>query len=306
MNHGLEAAALESERSKPLASASFTWLPGEASGRRYARLVQPRRYELATAIAMLFPRGTPADEVRRVVRSTELLGQAGIPVPVIHDSDAHAGWILQEDLGDETLARVLAAEGPRAERYYTEALTILERLHEIPSLATSPQPPLDTERLRRELQLFAETAISPGEAPGRALSDDLDTLVAACLHAPTLLCHRDYHARNLMVQGQRVRVLDHQDALLGPAPYDRVSLAFDPYVVLTDDLRDRLAGAEPHTGAVAVQRLCKAIGTYASKGAEWRQWMAPAARQARRLMQRHALRLPVLEAALAPLSLAVP
>jgi hypothetical protein len=123
-----------------------------------------------------------------------------------------------------------------------------------------------------------------------------------------VLCHRDYHARNLMWHGGRLRVIDHQDALPGPAAYDAVSVAYDPYVELADALRDQLAqqgcGCEPaELAPVAVQRLCKAIGTYASKGGAWQRWIPPAARQARRLLGRWKPTLHVLDAALAPLAL---
>jgi hypothetical protein len=98
-------------------------------------------------------------------------------------------------------------------------------------------------------------------------------------------------------------VIDHQDALPGPAVYDRVSLAYDPYVALDDATRDALAGEGPDVAPVAVQRLVKAIGTYAGKGGGWTRWIAPAARQARRLLGRDRLGLPVLDAALAGLAL---
>jgi len=46
--------------------------------------------------------------------------------------------------------------------------------------------------------------------------------------APRVLCHRDYHASNLMIDGKRhLRVIDHQDARMGPASYDLVSFLLD-------------------------------------------------------------------------------
>src|SRR5262249_43811363 len=131
---------------KPLACAESRWLPVEASTRRYARLLQLRHYALPQAVAMLFPRGTPPDEVRRVERSTRLLAAAGVPVPVIYDSAPERGWILQEDLGDVSLAAALAAGEP-AQALYAEALAILPRVAALGRLETSPQPPLDALRL---------------------------------------------------------------------------------------------------------------------------------------------------------------
>jgi len=279
-----------------------TWLRAEASSRRYARLAGLRTLGLETAVLMRFPPGTPPAEVERVEFSTRLLARVGLPVPEIFASDALAGWILQEDLGDCCLADAVA-RGEDVRGRYREALELLSLLRGLDSLESSPPPPLGPQRLRRELQLFAESALAPGEPAGRLLLADLDRLVERCASSPASLCHRDYHSRNLMLHDGRVRVIDHQDALLGPIAYDRVSLAYDPYVELDDPWRDELAGDGPELAAVAVQRLCKAIGTFASKGARWAPSIAPAARQARRLIEHGRLRLPVLHAALAPLTL---
>jgi aminoglycoside/choline kinase family phosphotransferase len=290
---------------KPLACDESRWLPGEASTRRYARLLRLHRYDLPSAVAMVFARGTPPEEVRRVERSTRLLAHAGVPVPAIYDSDPARGWILQEDLGDVSLAAALA-EGQPAEDLYAEALSLLPRLAALGRLDTSPDPPLDALRLRRELDLFVTAALDLEGPPGAGLQHDLQRLVEACCATSRVLCHRDYHARNLLWHGGRLRVIDHQDALPGPCAYDTLSLAYDPYVNLPDAFRDRLADGAEGRVPVAVQRLCKAIGTYASKGGAWRQWIAPAARQARRLLREAGPPLPVLEAALAPLAVARP
>jgi aminoglycoside/choline kinase family phosphotransferase len=290
---------------RPLACDASEWLVSEASGRRYARLTRLHRYDLARAGVMLFPKGTPPAEVARVERSTRLLAEAGVPVPAIHDSDHRAAWILQDDLGDRSVARAVEA-GEAVDGMYQQALEILARVQALAALDTSPAPPLDHVRMRSELSHFVRSALELDGSPGAGLAADLERLVQRCADAPTALCHRDYHARNLLLQGERVRVIDHQDALVGPAVYDRVSLAYDPYVVLADDARDTLAGDGPDVAAVAVQRLVKAIGTYAGKGGEWRRWMAPAAAQARRLIARDALELRVLDAALAGLAVRRP
>ena len=287
---------------KPLACERSEWLPAEASTRRYARLTRLRHYQLATAVAMVFPKGTEPAEVARIERATRLLAAAGVPVPEIYDSDPARGWILQEDLGDRSLAAAAAEGGADVGPAYREALALLERVRSAGELPTSPRPPLDGVRLLRELELFATAGLGLADGAGEQLRADFGRLVEACLAAPVVLCHRDYHARNLMLQAGRVRVLDHQDALSGPGPYDRVSLAYDPYVEIDDAVRDEFAGDEPGTCAVAVQRLCKALGTYGEKGGAWRAYVPVAARQARRLIGRGGLRLPVLQASLGALA----
>jgi aminoglycoside/choline kinase family phosphotransferase len=274
-----------------LACRSWTPLVAEASSRRYVRLEAPRCVDAPSAVLMLFATSTLPDEVARVERVTRLMAAAGVPVPEIYRTQPGAGWILQEDLGDVTLASVVN-DGQDATEAYAEALGVLPRLARM-TLDTSP-PPLDGRRLAAELQLFAKSALLPGA--DTLVEADLQRIVARCVSQPQQLCHRDYHARNLMLTAGAVRIIDHQDAMAGPRHYDRASLAYDPYVDLEDDVRDALAGAAD--GAVAVQRLCKAIGTYASKGGHWARWIAPAARQAGRLARRDRLAVPELIAVL--------
>ena len=55
-----------------------------------------------------------------------------------------------------------------------------------------------------------------------------------------MLCHRDYHSRNLMLHRGSLHIIDFQDARMGPDTYDLVSLLRDSYVDLTDRELDEL------------------------------------------------------------------
>ena len=57
---------------------------------------------------------------------------------------------------------------------------------------------------------------------------------------PRVLCHRDYHSRNLMLHDGRLYIIDFQDARMGPDTYDLVSLLRDSYVDLTEAQVDEL------------------------------------------------------------------
>ena len=48
-----------------------------------------------------------------------------------------------------------------------------------------------------------------------------------------MLCHRDYHSRNLMLHDGSLYIIDFQDARMGPDTYDLVSLLRDSYVDLS-------------------------------------------------------------------------
>ena len=89
---------------------------------------------------------------------------------------------------------------------------------------------------------------------------------------PRVLCHRDYHSRNLMVQSGRLYIIDYQDMRMGPDTYDLVSLLRDSYVDLSEDRVDELIRGFTTPDAFAefrrrfdlmsVQRNLKALGTF--------------------------------------------
>ena len=93
---------------------------------------------------------------------------------------------------------------------------------------------------------------------------------------PRVLCHRDYHSRNLMLKEGRLYIIDFQDARMGPDTYDLVSLLRDSYVDISERaVEDLIAyflalkGAAGHErefrqrfDVMALQRNLKALGTF--------------------------------------------
>ena len=93
-----------------------------------------------------------------------------------------------------------------------------------------------------------------------------------------MLCHRDYHSRNLMLHDGSLYIIDFQDARMGPDTYDLVSLLRDSYVDLTaaagrraDRVFPGAQGRRPRRRSgefrrrfdlMALQRNLKALGTF--------------------------------------------
>jgi N-acetylmuramate 1-kinase len=141
--------------------------------------------------------------------------------------------------------------------------------------------------------------LSHGEAA--ELKVEMNDIAAELSARPRVLCHRDYHTFNLMVdQKSRLRVLDHQDARMGPASYDLVTLLLDRQpappslaevrahrLFLLEERRRRgLAALDPDDFArefrlMTVQRGLKAIGTFScqtavfGRGATYAQFIKP-------------------------------
>jgi hypothetical protein len=196
---------------------------------------------------MFVPDGAKPEEVAQggpaarwpFLEVRDLLASRGIDVPSLHGEDTARGWVLLEDLGDDTLAQFLSANPGRREALYVQAVTDLARaqqaLSPLPTGSIVASRAFDEELLRWEIDHFREWAL---EARGIALSaDDRATFDAVAGRLarriaswPRAFVHRDYQSRNLMVRaGERLSWIDFQDALLGPRAYDLVALLNDSY-----------------------------------------------------------------------------
>jgi aminoglycoside/choline kinase family phosphotransferase len=223
-------------------------MPGGASTRRFFR-VDLRG--VTGAVAMYVPDAKKSDEAVKAdhaerrwpfLEVRDLLEEHGVRVPKLLAEDCEAGFILVEDLGDDTLARYLERHPESRELMYRTAVADLARAQR----ALTPLPPgsvvasraFDEDLLHWEVDHFREWAL---EARDIVLSDeDRATFERAARHLartiagwPRGFVHRDYQSRNLMVRegahGPELVWIDFQDALLGPRVYDLVALLSDSY-----------------------------------------------------------------------------
>lgn len=300
----------------------FTALAGDVSSRRYTRLtradgasivccVYPAPFDAGLTGAAWLARRRAADpdvaltwanDALAHLEATHLFAGAGLPVPAVVGVHGPAGVMAMVDVGDTRLQEgVAGADGATWRRWYAEAVDLAVGIDRATEAAEAQGGiaaglALDGAKLSWEMAYFDRAfwgayrrgeGIDP-EGRARALVD-LGRLCGWIGARPRRLCHRDYHARNLMIHGgeitrfeasagggaPRLVIIDHQDARLGPPTYDMVSLLEDPYThpspALQAELWARWAGAtgrdlsafEEERLAVTVQRLVKAAGTYA-------------------------------------------
>ena len=215
--------------------AAHAALAGDASARRYERLSR----DDATAVLMDDP--PPGHSVGPFVCISELLRGMGYSAPKIFAADEALGFALIEDFGDDSFSALLA--GPEAsslERTLYEAAT--DFLIDLHRRAVPPDlPRYDPAWLLSDATLILETAL--GDEAEHAMAAEFEAAwrgpLEAATQEPVVLCLRDFHAGNLMwlpARGdadratyglRRVGLLDFQDARLGPAAYDLVSLLQD-------------------------------------------------------------------------------
>jgi len=210
-------------------------LTPDASTREYFRIPWDR----GTAVAAVYPEPFDPD-VHPYLDVTKLFVECSLPVPKVHDADSALGIIVQEDLGDRQLCQVFeTASAEECETLLEQAIEIIARIQAATPLAferdsIASRLAFDEPKLSWELNFFLEHYFSSlrGEtlrhAEAAELKAELNDIAAELSACRRVLCHRDYHSANLLVDRQgKIRIVDHQDARMGPASYDLVSLLMD-------------------------------------------------------------------------------
>jgi aminoglycoside/choline kinase family phosphotransferase len=259
-------------------------LTGDASDRRYFRVLL--RDEPSQVLAV-HP-GAIDFEALPFVNVARLMAAMPVPVPRILGHDDPLGIIALQDLGDVTLqAHLGAASTAEHNALYREAVTLIATLQQRGAeLASSDYVPygiaFDVEKLTWELNFFLKhflegyrgAQVTPAQR--QALTDEFAALAGELAAEPRVLCHRDYHSRNLMLHDGSLYIIDFQDARMGPDTYDLVSLLRDSYVDFTEAHVDQLiayflalkdggpdaADFRRRFDLMALQRNLKALGTF--------------------------------------------
>ncbi len=232
---------------------SLDKLHGDASNRIYYRL---RLVSGNTLILMQLPAGASSisEEVTNLnnppqelpfVNIHRYLLERKLPVPEIKAFDRKKGWMILEDLGDLTLEKKLLSCSPEEQKgWYRRAISLLVHFQAV-SQTRDPdclafQRSFDETLLDWEFDHFLEYGIEARrslkipEEEKKAMHQGTRFITFALTKLPQVLVHRDFQSRNLMLdpKNQSLRLLDFQDALMGPLPYDLVALLRDSYVAL--------------------------------------------------------------------------
>ena len=217
------------------------WMPSDASFRHYARIKTPKR----SYILMDAPK---PENPRQFVVVDEILAKNGLSVPKIYDSDFENGFVLLEDFGDDTYARMLAKGADELE-LYTTALSSLIKIAEIKDFNGIPL--YDDKWLNYSLTAFTDWFIPNvlnrelTEKEKSSFNKIWNDLYKAIEKAPKGLILVDYHIDNMMCLKDRsgykaCGLLDFQDAKVGPLAYDLASLVEDARRDVPKEIRKQI------------------------------------------------------------------
>ena len=240
-------------------------LTGDASDRRYVRVLVADGPSVVLAL-----HAGPIEFASLPFASVaDLLQQVPLPVPAMLGHSDVLGIVALQDLGDVTLQAHLGAATPAEHAaLYRQAVAFIELLQRrgaelhpnavpasgAPALHPARPPDghlpyrmaFDVEKLTWELEFFvrhfveAYRGVVLSAFDRQALAEEWSAIATELASEPRVLCHRDYHSRNLMLHGGSLYIIDFQDARMGPDTYDLASLLRDSYVEISEGSVDDL------------------------------------------------------------------
>ncbi len=170
------------------------------------------------------------------------LSKKGLPLPKIHYDDLARGWFIMEDLGSLSLQDVVLS-GKDPVPLYEKVLEHLFRLQTLGCEDFNTAWCAQTEYYDRTvMQTYEAHYFRDAFLKGfLGYNEPLDPLEAAFGHLAQrasladgqFFMHRDFQSRNIMVDGEKIGIIDWQGGRLGPLGYDLSSLLLDPYVRLS-------------------------------------------------------------------------
>lgn len=235
-------------------------LHGDASYRTYSRATLN---DGRTFVLMQMPKGkaSASEEITNFngthkelpfINVARFLKGCGILVPAIHHYFEDDHVMILEDLGDNLMARLVEKGTDDVRRaWYKRAIELLVAIQKGTaksdrSECVALQRSFNETLLNWEFDHFLEYGIEARLGLKMTKEDqklffDLTRKISKQIASlPYGFTHRDFQSRNILIVRDELYLIDFQDALLGPAAYDLVSLLRDSYVELSPKLLEEL------------------------------------------------------------------
>ncbi len=217
---------------------------GDASARRYYRIkTEENSYILCKDESSSGPENNSLFcNIQKILKSYN------IPVPELYEANLNSSMILEQDLGDRTLLKVLPDfHGGKEElETYKSILNIMIKIHTIDPVNHEEENftklLFDPDKLMSEVS-FTIKYFYEGFLKSSLGSEvlnyfkDLTNFLSKEKMVPT---HRDFHSRNIMCFKGEFYIIDFQDIRMGLPQYDLVSLLEDCYYKISEKNLEKL------------------------------------------------------------------
>jgi hypothetical protein len=206
----------------------LTLLEGDASFRRFYRFNDQNNPFIAMDSSH---QDEKVDDFYQVNQAFQAIG---LPVPKIIHHDLKQGYFVVTDLGNGLYQTILNEKN--CDQLYQLALAELIKLVSADKQYTNQWPVFGIETWNWELEQFIfwylETylKITLTENDRKLWLTQFFEICAIMKEQPMVPAHRDYHSRNLLLDGENLGIVDFQDACIAPLTYDLASLLRDCYI----------------------------------------------------------------------------
>ncbi len=281
------------EQKTGLKILEISWLAGDGSDRSYYRITLADN-EKTLVLMQLADKDFTALKKNKYewVEIEAILNKHNILTPRPLHTLQELGLLIIEDYGNQMLESLfLNKELNSADvmKNIKPALDLILKMQTISKTNSEcwTQRSFDYDRFMWELRFFKKNFVEGvlqykfNRKENDLFLQEADSLSKNLADLPQVFTHRDFHSRNIMVTEDEnlYALIDFQDARLGPACYDFVSLVFDSYLPLSKEQRVNLFEAscsylieqtsnhmfdnvKPQSLIMLVQRQLKAIGSF--------------------------------------------
>ncbi len=216
--------------------------PGDASLRHYSRVINDGR------TAILMDSSSEKETLHDFLRIGTWLRDIKIRAPKIYESDEKNGFLLLEDFGDVSFKKAIDSGSDKL-LYYVLATDVLKHLYA--QKLSIKLPEYYNSRVHKAHQWVIDWYLPSVKKKQNAdgiveqywqVWKSIEDTLPPC---PTGFIHGDYHLENLMVlqDGEGLDhcgVIDFQDAMRGPPPYDLANLLEDARTDVPDEIRNAM------------------------------------------------------------------
>lgn len=181
---------------------------------------------------------------------SNLFYDSNLPVPhILHVSDDKTIY-FQTYISELSLFDLLKIKNFHYDNeivdYYLQALQLLQQFNKFTDIdfsKTYPKPSFDSRSIRWDLNYFKYNFLKIIDLPfdEDKLENDFEELENIVFsYSQNYLSLRDYQSANLMLNNNKVYVIDFQGARIGSQMYDVAALLFDSKAQMPNDIRERL------------------------------------------------------------------
>jgi aminoglycoside/choline kinase family phosphotransferase len=247
---------------------------GDASFRQYARIAKNGR----SAILMdCRHERTDRPGMDAFIKIGTWLKAHGIHTPEIYDVNTDEKYLILEDFGQTSFLKAMSDGTASEKELYTLSANVLAHLRTIDDLPDlSRYEDSFIHEKHADIIRIYYPYIRPGdhdvmalETAYRSVWEEIESKLPPC---PRGIVHGDYHIENMMYLPQnkglaRLGLIDFQDAMIGPAPYDYTHILKNVRRTVCEDIQNHiLHGFDEDFLAwyqvLALQWHCRVLGLF--------------------------------------------